>query len=517
MHIPAVSPKVLMRLDGTIARSFGNREQNRPAARANGLPADVRATLAAPLFDRPASLLVGHLASVMLALIAVIRLDRFWPIASLGALAAVLIARIVLLQWFRRRGTTGTVVAWARPYIAIGVIWSAIGGAFCVMCAGSLSDEPMRFLGMILSLGTAGGIASRNAGTPRFAMAQIGLWLVPQLALQVVLGSFHWIVAVMLALYIAALCSIVRRHYGDLLRLVAAERTCQIALGNMTQGLILSDAEGRVQVVNRRAHDILGLAADRLRIGDTARTVIEQCVDCGTLAPECSATSIEDAAGASGLLELSDGRSVALARQILPDGGWVTTFEDITDRRRSEQRIAHMAHHDPLTGLPNRMLFHDWMERAVAHLSLGVPFAVLCLDLDHFKHVNDSLGHAMGDRLLCAVAGRVQACLRDGDMIARLGGDEFAVVLPGAATPAVAQQVAARLIETISRTYEIEGHRIRVAVSVGIAMAPANATTSETLLIQADLALYGAKESGRGVAVFFKPGLGARLQAARAE
>ena len=507
---------MFLRLDGTGGRTVGASERGRRPASPLGLPADVRATLAAPLFDRPASLLVGHLASVMLALIAAIRLDRSWPIAFLAALAAVLVARLVLLRWFRISGSAATVAAWTRPYIAIGVLWSAIGGAFCVLCAGSFADEPMRFLGMILSLGTAGGIASRNAGTPRFAVAQIGLWLVPQLVLEVALGAFHCIVAVMLALYGAALCSIVRRHYGDLLRLIAAERTCQIALGNMTQGLILSDAAGQVQVVNRRAHDILGLPADRLRIGDTARAVIDHCVHCGMLDPYCEAESIEAAAGPSGLLELSDGRSVALARQVLPDGGWVTTFEDVTDRRRSEQRIAHLAHHDPLTGLPNRMLFQDRMEQAVAHLSLGEPFAVLCLDLDHFKHVNDSLGHAMGDRLLCAVASRVQACLRDGDMIARLGGDEFAVVLPGAASPALVRQVASRLIETISHTYEIDGHRIRVAVSIGIAMAPANAVTADTLLIQADLALYGAKDSGRGVAVFFKPGLGARLQVARA-
>ncbi|MGH6856643.1 MAG: putative bifunctional diguanylate cyclase/phosphodiesterase [Methylocella sp.] len=189
---------------------------------------------------------------------------------------------------------------------------------------------------------------------------------------------------------------------------------------------------------------------------------------------------------------------------------------DVTERRQVEARIAHMAHHDALTGLPNRVLFHDHLEHAL----LGVrryndTLAILYLDLDQFKNVNDGLGHPAGDKLLVAVAERLRACLRVSDMVARVGGDEFAVLQIGLAGPHEAGALAERIVTLLSEPYDIDGQQVLIGASVGIALAPADGETAEQLLGNADLALYRAKEDGRRTFRFFQPGMGASLRAHR--
>jgi diguanylate cyclase (GGDEF)-like protein len=190
---------------------------------------------------------------------------------------------------------------------------------------------------------------------------------------------------------------------------------------------------------------------------------------------------------------------------------------DVTERRQAEARIAHMAHHDALTALPNRVLFHERLAEALGRVQRYKDrLAVLYLDLDHFKSVNDTLGHPVGDLLLRAVAERLGACVSENDMVARLGGDEFAIIQPGIAGPHEASVLAARLIEAVSRRYEIQSHEIVVGVSIGIALAPDNGLTSDLLLRDADMALYRAKSEGRGSYHFFEPQMDRDIQARRA-
>jgi diguanylate cyclase (GGDEF)-like protein/PAS domain S-box-containing protein len=190
---------------------------------------------------------------------------------------------------------------------------------------------------------------------------------------------------------------------------------------------------------------------------------------------------------------------------------------DVTAKRAAEARITHMAHHDALTGLPNRVLFHDHLEHAL----LGVrryndTLAVLYLDLDHFKNVNDGLGHPAGDKLLQAAAARLRKCLRDCDMAARFGGDEFAVLQIGLAGPHEAGTLAERIVTLLSEPYDIDGQLVEIGASVGIALAPIDGETAEQLLANADIALYQAKEDGRRTFRFFQPGMGVSLRAHRA-
>src|SRR4051812_14875937 len=194
----------------------------------------------------------------------------------------------------------------------------------------------------------------------------------------------------------------------------------------------------------------------------------------------------------------------------------VGVITDVTRYREAEAHIRHLAHHDALTGLPNRALFRERLGRALAAARRrGGPVAVLCLDLDRFKPVDDTLGHPGGDALLRAVAARLLACVREGDTAARLGGDEFAVLQAGAGQPEAAQALARRLVEALSAPYEVLGHQVVVGASVGVALAPGDGRDPDELLKRADMALYRAKADGRGTFRSFEPGMDARLQARR--
>jgi diguanylate cyclase (GGDEF)-like protein/PAS domain S-box-containing protein len=188
---------------------------------------------------------------------------------------------------------------------------------------------------------------------------------------------------------------------------------------------------------------------------------------------------------------------------------------DVTDQREAEARIAYIAHHDALTGLPNRALFRNRLEDSIARAQRGEGFAVHCLDLDRFKEVNDSLGHSLGDALLRAVAGRLREELREIDTVARLGGDEFAIIQSRVQQPAEATRLARRLIEVMSQPFELEGHQVVIGTSLGISLAPADGEEADTLLKNGDMALYRAKADGRGRLCFFEPEMDARMQARR--
>jgi diguanylate cyclase (GGDEF)-like protein len=198
-------------------------------------------------------------------------------------------------------------------------------------------------------------------------------------------------------------------------------------------------------------------------------------------------------------------------------GELVAAFRKMAeDLARSRARIEHLALHDALTGLPNRMLLAERLSQTLAHAGRHrESLAVLCVDLDHFKAVNDTLGHPVGDALLRAVAHRLRACVRGEDTVSRLGGDEFAVVQVGIGQPEGAGALARRLVEALGTPFEIDGHQLTVGTSVGIALAPSDGATPDELLKKADMALYRAKADGRGRFRYFEPGMDARLQARR--
>jgi diguanylate cyclase (GGDEF)-like protein/PAS domain S-box-containing protein len=189
---------------------------------------------------------------------------------------------------------------------------------------------------------------------------------------------------------------------------------------------------------------------------------------------------------------------------------------DVTERKEAEARIAHLARHDALTNLPNRMLFHERLQDALGHVRrTSGMLAIHCIDLDHFKSVNDTLGHPIGDHLLRAVADRLKAQVDESSLVARLGGDEFAVIQSEVSHPNEASDLAAKLITAVSSRYDIQGHEVVVGASIGIALAPNDGDTPDALLRNADMALYRAKADGRGTAHFFEPEMDRLIQARR--
>ena len=193
----------------------------------------------------------------------------------------------------------------------------------------------------------------------------------------------------------------------------------------------------------------------------------------------------------------------------------LTTSIDITDRKRAEERLLHLAQHDPLTALPNRSYLGERLRERCAHgRRADDGFALHFLDLDRFKAVNDALGHQAGDRLLVQAARRLRAAVREGDIVARLGGDEFAILQPDAASAADAAHLADRVISALARPFRIAGRSITISASVGVTLFPKDATTADELLRNADLAMYRAKGTGRNRFGFFDPDMDAAAQRA---
>lgn len=239
-----------------------------------------------------------------------------------------------------------------------------------------------------------------------------------------------------LALSRAARAAAEERERGERY-LRAQSARYQIALDNMTQGLCLFDRENALIVMNSRFAEMHGVPGSLRREGTPIRDVLDHLNGRGhsrepgrasPLAEACELTA-EQGSPVARICDLADGTAIGIVHAPIPGGGWVCTHEDVTDRRRQEERIAHMARHDGLTGLPNRMLLKERMEEALGKGEDGVGATVLCLDLDGFKIVNDTYGHPTGDELLCMVARRIQAVLGPGDHVSRLGGDEFAIVM----------------------------------------------------------------------------------------
>jgi diguanylate cyclase (GGDEF)-like protein len=304
-------------------------------------------------------------------------------------------------------------------------------------------------------------------------------------------------------------------------RLVTQYERLDAAINNMPHGLCMFDADQKLIICNKRYAEIYGLKPELTVPGTPLRTVMEARFAKGVYL-ETDQNYIENRIAAVAerkplylINELPDGQVIAISHRPLLNGGSVAMHEDITERRKAEARIAYMAHFDALTELPNRISFRQEMDKALARIEQGVTLAVLCIDLDHFKPVNDTLGHPMGDALLQAVSGRLRALVGPTDIVARLGGDEFAIVQMSVDQPVGATTLAARLIREISETYVVQGHQIVIGASVGIAVAPNDGTDPDRLLKNADLALYRAKEDGRGTYRFFEAGMDAKMQARR--
>jgi diguanylate cyclase (GGDEF)-like protein len=313
-----------------------------------------------------------------------------------------------------------------------------------------------------------------------------------------------------------------RRQGEQNARLELGHRQFDAVLSNITQGVCLFDVETRLLVWNRRYAEIYNLPPQAIRVGCSLEEVTGYRFAAGST-PEMSVSDYlacgnqltAEKQSSSTVETLRNGRIVAIRYQPVRGGGWVETHEDITVRQQAEESIAFMARHDALTRLPNRVLFRERMEQAIAMAGRGTEFAVICLDLDNFKQVNDTLGHPIGDGLLVAVSNRLRKCIREIDTLARLGGDEFAIIQLGVRQPEDAESLASRITGAFRQPFDVDGHQVMAGASIGVTVAPGDSVSYETLMRDADIALYLAKAEGRGTVRFFEPEMDARIHIRR--
>lgn len=330
--------------------------------------------------------------------------------------------------------------------------------------------------------------------------------------------------AVLLVACIAALFQLVRRQTRTERRMVGAEERMRserdlrthyerfgVALDNMVQGLCLFDAGQRLVIMNARFAGLYAVPHHLRQPGTKAEDLRQYLLtqrgdaasawDLVVTPPPLDTSSL-----VTTIVHLSDDRDISVLRVPVPGGGWVCTHEDITERRRSEERLRFLARHDVLTKLPNRVQFEEIVERELTICAnSGEKVALFCLDLDGFKQVNDMFGHPAGDRLLAQVAARLRDLLGQRCVAARLGGDEFAVLATGLdalKTPATAAQA---VIDALAAPYADGERRINIGCSIGIALFPRDGGTYEQLLSASDMALVRAKHEGKGSYHFFEP------------
>ena len=294
------------------------------------------------------------------------------------------------------------------------------------------------------------------------------------------------------------------------------------ALNNMLHGLAMFDQEDRLIVCNERYAQMYALPERLTKPGVdwsdiTAyrmETIGYRNFNYGNLLEKRRSDGYKASVG-SVTRELGDGRTIFIRHQPIREGGWVAVHEDVTEQRRAEERLSHMARHDDLTGLANRFLLQERMQLAVAGLHNGEEFAVICLDLDHFKETNDALGHPVGDALLREIASRLTKSLPASDLVARIGGDGFAMLhLRTGGTDEIAA-LARRVLTVLTEPYLIEGHQIHIGASAGIALAPEDQSAATPLMRLADIALYRAKSECKGGFRFYEAAMDAALQARR--
>ena len=302
-----------------------------------------------------------------------------------------------------------------------------------------------------------------------------------------------------------------RQHVQAQRKLSEKSQHLDTAINNMTQGLLLFDSSGRLVISNQSYIDLFGLSTDVVKPGAHLRDLIQHRLERGSFVGDVDAycarfldpdgSHVQDT-----VTSTPDGRTIRLIFKRSPDGGWATTMEDVTEGRRVQARIEHLAHYDALTNLPNRSLFQRHAEGLLLETE-GREFAILYIDIDEFKRINDTLGHLIGDEFLKSVAERLRQSVGPEDFIARLGGDEFAILQHGIASAEDVHALVARIYQALRTPFDCHGHQFSSDASIGIAIAPRDGSDLFDLLKNADLAMYAAKAAGRRTYRFFDPAM----------
>ncbi len=297
----------------------------------------------------------------------------------------------------------------------------------------------------------------------------------------------------------------------------------EVILNNIDHGLTWFDENLKLRAWNAKFRELLDFPKERFDIGDHLSSFFRFNAERGEYGEGNTDAQVDERIEIAKKFEphkfereRNDGTILRIEGFPVSEGGFVTVYTDVTEERRTQARIQHLSKYDTLTGLPNRVLFHDRLEQAhVRTQAGGETSAIMSLDVDHFKDINDSLGHSIGDKLLNQVVSRIEGQVSETDIFSRLGGDEFAVIQSDIRDPNDAAELAQRIVNAVSKPYRIDNHYIVITISVGIALCSPDDPNNnpDQLLRSADMALHWAKEEGRGVYYFFQEEMNIQLQA----
>jgi diguanylate cyclase (GGDEF)-like protein len=497
------------------------------------LPPAIYVALVHSLFQNYLASFAGTVCAAVAALLTAWKTGTIllWPCAIfIIAVGAARAYDMYAYESCRSPLTPETAIQWERRYRIGAVLYASALGIWSWVTLLENDDPVAQLLCLSVTIGYIAAGTGRNYGRPSIAHQQVFYACGPMcLALFLHGGVYYISLALLNALFFVALKRItLDLHQVHVRALIAGETIASIAnqfdtaLNNMPHGLCMLDGDGRLAVMNQRFSAMMNLPDDLVHRGVGASDIISACVNAGSIS------------GASGNMILSEiensqardiittdpdaarGRSLAWTFQPMAGGGAVVLVEDVTERRNAEARITHLARYDELTGLPNRVNFRDEIEHLLAvPRDAGQLSALLFVDLDQFKQVNDTLGHPCGDQLLCAVAERLRAMLRPEDFVARFGGDEFVVFQQNIKSAEEAASLARRIVDHLSERYRLDNHLVEIGASVGIAMTPPAGISADTLLKNADMALYRAKADGRGTFCFFRDEMAQTVEARR--
>jgi diguanylate cyclase (GGDEF)-like protein len=409
------------------------------------------------------------------------------------------------------------------------MLYAVALGSWCTVALLGSDDAIVHMICLSVTTGYMAGGVGRTYGRPWIFHVQIALACGPTSVALAWRGTPYYIgMGIATAVFFLALKQMSTNLQRIFVQaLVAREREAALAgqfdtaLNNMPHGLCMFRADGRLAVMNHRFSEMMDLPASLVHSGATAEDIVNACIDTGSISPEAGKIIVGEIldSKARGIVTTDPdelrGRSLSWTFQPMTGGGAVVLLEDVTERRNAEARISHLARYDELTELPNRVSFRDEIERLLAmpHED-GKVSALLFVDLDQFKQVNDTLGHPCGDQLLCAVADRLRAMLRPEDFVARFGGDEFVVFQQNISFSEDAAALARRIVDHLSERYKIDDHLVEIGASVGIALTSPD-VSADTLLKNADMALYRAKSDGRGTYCFFHDEMAQTVEARR--
>jgi diguanylate cyclase (GGDEF)-like protein len=496
------------------------------------MPPTIYTALVDSLFQNPAPMFAGAVGAAIAAVMTALKTGdaALWPCALLLIVSGGL--RAIDMHHYRQRGsrlTADVAGRWEARYQIGAMLYAMALGIWCVVALLRSDDAVVHMICTSVTLGYIAAGAGRAYGRPWIFHLQI-LLACGSLSVALALRATPYYVglAALLVLFVVGLKHITTRLQQIFVRaLIAREREAALAnqfdtaLNNMPHGLCMFGADGRLAVMNHRFSEMMGLSDGLVDCGASAPDIVSACVVAEAISAESGKRIVAEIdnsiAGEIVTVDpnIAERRALSWTFQPMAGGGTVVLVEDITERRKAEARISHLARYDELTALPNRLNFRDEIERLLVVPDQAAALsALLFIDLDQFKQVNDTLGHPCGDRLLSMVADRLREMLRPEDFVARFGGDEFVVFQQNIESAEDAAVLARRIVDRLSERYEIDRHMVEIGASVGIATTSPG-VKADHLLKNADMALYRAKSSGRGTFCFFREEMAQTVEARR--